>query len=250
MSANQKNNKKEDMKDTKESETKDVEKTENKNKDTKSDEGNTTGTIGGFMDSFKLKEGKNIWISLFLVLVVVVLGVMVYEVSLTTYYNMNDVVGVVNSSPIYRSEISSDASRTIAAEEVLNVARERLLKEEMDNLGIAVPSDEDLDAKLPEYFGDITWAEAAENQGVSEEDLKNDIRFMIRLESYRAKVLGTEDMEAPEYPTEETTESVEAYNQAMAEYQQAMSGVEAKWYDVLNEVFSAGKIKIFSLAIN
>ena len=196
---------------------------------------------------------KQFWLNMLMIASIVVLGVLIWNTSLSLYYKNADAVAVMNGKVIKAEDITNgDETVSVNPEMILDYARREAIKEKMDESGVVVPTNEVLEKEKVNYIGEgTTWEDAATSQQMTVEALKESISFYIRLTEYRNKILGEEaaSLVEPAYPSEETSEAVAAYNTEYSQYQSKMTEYDAKWTDHLDSVFSDIKLTIFSLKL-
>lgn len=191
----------------------------------------------------------------FMVLTLLLANVVSYYVGSNTQVGAPGVEGVaatVNGTEITFEELKNpadpdQADNMIAAEAVINKARQKVFKDYMDEQNVPIPTTEQFEAALPSYIGTQTIAAAAESYRTTEEALKEDLMFDLRMNNFRKEFTGFKE-DPPPAPTDfNDQEAMAAYQTAMADFNTRAAPSNEKWNELLRKVFSDVRINLNTL---
>lgn len=162
------------------------------------------------------------------------------------------VVAVVNGTKITLEDLkkgsSTPALADVAAEDVLNLCRQKAFAAYLDDEGVPPVADSLYEESLESYIGTMTVEAAAQQYAMTPEDLEREIRFDLRMAEYRKEITGLGD--APEMPEDSEDASAAAeYQSAMEAYTKAAEAADSKWQNLLEKVFLEADVRLYTLGV-
>ena len=200
------------------------------------------------------KKDNDIFKILLVILAIaaICLGIFIYSGQNNTS-SKTKVFGVVNGKKITLEDLNLKKASDVTAESVLDYARKEVIIAEMDKLKIPEVTNAELEKVKTNYIADATWDEVASQKQVSVNAVKEEVKFVIRINSYRNKFLNGADSKLvePTAPTnEKDTAAVKAYNNAYQKYSTEMNKLNEKWSKELNRVFATARVEIYTLTVD
>lgn len=146
------------------------------------------------------------------------------------------VAGMVNNKPIWRWELEDRMLSRYGDQTMEEIINERLIRDELARRQIKI-SPVEIDAKQAELEqslqGQITLQDALAQQGMTLEDLRNELELQLAVEKMTADVAGPTDEEVSAYLTQNSE-----FMMATDEGTMRQSAVDALTREKRNEAFT------------